>query len=69
MKIIKRNEPEDKRGTKITCDNCKSELEYLSTDIVNISDSLQLMEGMKSFIFCPVCNHRIAVDNDKPSTA
>lgn len=58
MKIIKRGGTEE-TGTQVTCDKCKSELEYFPADIIQVTT----IDSQKSkHITCAVCNQTIKVE-------
>ncbi len=53
MKIIERNEPEEKE-TKKTCYKCKSKFSYVPSDI-----QYDFRDG--DYVICPVCKAFISV--------
>lgn len=56
MKIIKRGTLPEERVYRVTCSNCKSELEYTKEDV-----KLDFREG--DYIVCPVCEKFIDHEN------
>lgn len=61
MKIIKVTKPETEKGIYITCNHCKSELEYNSSDVVTVEGVAKGSIELGKFIYCPVCNNEIKV--------
>ena len=57
MKILKYGEGYPKT---VTCDNCKSELEYNSEDIYSWTDALDELVTT-GIITCPVCGNSVVV--------
>lgn len=47
--IIKRGTPPEELSYQLTCQRCKSILEYLVTDLQHHRNG--------SFLYCPVCRH------------
>lgn len=55
MKVIKEGTA---HLTDITCDRCRSELQYESADIKHINNGKEIT----TYIWCPVCHHKIIID-------